>query len=176
LPALQPGKGKTQPVSHRGRAGAAAGDDLDLEEPLLLNPYLDADCAFCGQYLISYGKDEYTGPDNIRQRVSPHLRYIFEADDEDLYPTGVVKGVTPRGVKSVEVYDLNREALVKIRKRSQRAALDSLHTAQAASNQRFRKMFLVWLAADQEHATAVRAACYALLDYLDMQLKLTRAA
>ncbi|MGA7239918.1 MAG: hypothetical protein WBY44_29830 [Bryobacteraceae bacterium] len=158
-----------------GKRALLPGDDLDAETPLLLNPYVEADCGECGQYRVVYSTEEITGPANIHKRITPHFRFVFEATDEELAATGLIEGGTERGRTSVEVYDLNRGGLVKTRAKSQREALNALGRAHASYNA-FRKTLRTYMVAEQEHALAVRTACYAYLDFHEYQLALTRKA
>lgn len=124
-------------------------DDLDQEQPLLLNPYVPQD--------FLRPQDEVSAePGTILAAVSVHLAFVFEIDDDDLTPTGVVRASTDRGEKSIEVYGLNRTPLVEHRKRLQFNAFAMLENK--FFKQSYKKMIEDLSDDSQDCAAAVRSA------------------
>jgi hypothetical protein len=142
------GRGKRNWFPIAGQRAASPEDDLAKEQPLLLNPYEEADCG----------------------EGAAHFQYVFEEVGWSLLPTGRVEGLTDRGRKSVELYDLNRGPLVKRRRKSQQAALKALKLAAIAPRALAREWASLF-SPDQEHATAVRAICLKWLEHYKRQLE-----
>ncbi|MGC9944970.1 MAG: hypothetical protein ABSF64_01120 [Bryobacteraceae bacterium] len=141
------GRGKRNWFPIAGQRAMRPEDDLSNEQPLLLNPYEEADCG------------ERAG----------HLQYVFEENGWDLLSTGRVDGLTDRGRKSVGLYDLNRETLVGRRRKSQQHAITILELL-AARPREFAENWALLFKPDQEHASAMRAACWKWLEHHKKQL------
>jgi|RhiMetdeSRZDD1v2_1073273.scaffolds.fasta_scaffold515791_2 hypothetical protein len=141
------GIGKRNYFPIAGVRAMSKADDLGLELPLLLNPYEKLDC----------GED------------CNHLRHVIEESGYDVLPTGYVEGLTPRGVESVKLYALNRQGLVKRRKKNQNNAIKALKAAVGtpALKAEWRALF----DGEQEHATAVRAVAICWLQAYKRQLE-----
>jgi hypothetical protein len=133
------GKGKRNHFPISGIRATQPDDNLSAEKPLLLNPYEESDCG--------------TG--------AGHLHYVFEFSGWELLSTGRVEGVTERGRTSVELYDLNRRSLVNQRRKHQVQAINALRLAANTSPTALADAWTMLFSADQEHASAVRAACSA---------------
>jgi len=136
------GRGKRNHFPIDGVRATKPEDDIRIERPLLLNPYEEFDC----------GGD------------ARHLRYVFEYTGEELLPTGRVDGLTERGKKSIEVYDLNRPSLVKQRRKNQLSAIKALKAAVScvdSSPSTLAAEWVMFFSSQEEHASAVRAACNA---------------
>lgn len=134
-------KGNHFPIA--GKRAMSVKDDLAAELPKLLSPYEPHDC-------------------------ERHILFVIEESRGRALPTGRVEGLTERGQESVTRYRLNRKALVRKRFKSQRSAIRELEWAVARS-----KLSQVWgelFASDQEHASAVRAACLKWLELYKRQL------
>jgi hypothetical protein len=131
------GKGKRNHFPISGVRAVKPEDDLSQEQPLLLNPYEACDCG------------SETG----------HLRYIFEYDGWEPFPTGRVEGVGEQGKISVELYRLNRRELVNKRRKNQVQAIKALKLV-ILTPSALAEEWQILHAEDQEHATAVRAACF----------------
>jgi hypothetical protein len=110
------GEGKRNHFPILGKRATCPQDDLSAEFPVLLNPYEKDDCA------------EY----------ERHFKYIFVESGWDLDPTGQIEGVTERGKRSIELYDLKRESLKKRRRKNQVAAVNTsgLHCSIPSRNTR----------------------------------------
>ena len=130
------GKKNHFPIS--GVRVSGPGGDLAGEDPLLLNPYESGDF----------------------DPVQPHLEHTCEELDSELWPTGVLKGLTPKGEKSVEVYNLNRVRLVKARLRAQTAAIKALKLA-LTTPQAFETEWKACTADGQPYLSGVIATCRA---------------
>ncbi len=136
------GEGKRNHFPIKGARATQPAHDLMAEKPLLLNPYDSADCG----------------------HGACHLEYVFEYIQEEVLPTGRVKGLTERGEVSVELYKLNRTSLVNRRRKNQSGAIDRLKVA-CATNLALEKVLNDLWNDREEHASAVRAACQAWIDH-----------
>lgn len=136
------GQGKRNWFPIAGKRATGPSDNLAAELPLLLNPYEQADC---GEH-------------------AAHIQYVFEELDWELVPTGRVEGLTDRGLKSIEIYNLNRDALVGRRRKNQQAAINALRLA-AITPAGLAQTWESFFSPDQEHASAVRATCWRWLEH-----------
>jgi hypothetical protein len=137
------GKGNHFPIA--GRRAMCADDDLAAELPMLLSPYEQDDC-----------------------EPERHVRFVIEESRGKVLPTGRAEGITERGKESVERYRLNRQALMRRRFKNQKAAIGELDLAEVR-----RELSQVWaelVGSEQEHASAVRAACRKWLEVHKRQL------
>lgn len=106
---------------------------LDSEKPLLLNPYLDRDIADH----IQFWTHKLAGEDNLL--------------------AGTIRGITTRGVSSVEVYNLDREHLVNARAKAQYDALAALRLALAQGDEQFFEKLKTFCNGHCEYSAAVKA-------------------
>jgi hypothetical protein len=136
------GKRDHFPVDPETRRAAGPGP-LD-EHPLLLRPY-----------------------DLTWQEVQRCFEYDFHVGQgrygRELLPTGAIKGLSPEGEKTIEVFDLNRASLKDARRESQKAAIQRLENA-------FKESMLDEVLEDlfssaQQHASAVRATCVRFFEF-----------
>lgn len=141
------GKGKRNHFPISGLRAAQPEHDIRLEKPLLLNPYEECDC----------GSD------------ACHVSYVFEYSGWEVLATGRVEGLTDRGKESVKLYDLNRKSLVRRRRRNQVQAMKALRLA-AVTPPALAAEWMMLFSEDQEHASAVRAACKAWITHYKKQL------
>ena len=140
------GKGKRNHFPITGKRAMKPVDDVSQELPELLSPYEENDC----------------GPG------AAHVKYVFEESERELMPTGRIEGITIRGEKSVYLYDLNRAALVKQRRKNQESVIAALSLARGLPE--LEIVLKKWLHPEEEHATAVRAACQEWLAFRKRQL------
>ena len=97
-PQCNGGKGKTNRFPISGKRSTKPGDDLAAEKPLLLNPF-------------------------HKESPAKHLRFHVREDDPAF---GQIKGRTPTGKKSEEIYRLNRGGLLTSRKQELTVLLERL--------------------------------------------------
>lgn len=129
-----PGKANHFPID--GKRAMSAQDDLFAELPKLLNPYEEDDC-----------------------ELGNHIRFVIERSEGTVLPTGRVEGVTERGKESVARYRLDRPELRNRRRRNQQVAVNDLDLAAVRSQ--LPHTWANLMDVEQEHASAVRAACLA---------------
>jgi hypothetical protein len=129
------GKGKRNRFPIRGCYAMTPEAKLSEEFPLLLNPYDE------GQW---------------RERAS-HLEYEFKIRRGELWPTGRVRGTSPEGRVSVQIYQLNRRSLIKFRRRSQHTALTAIKHALTRGD--FDKVYAAQFDSRKQYSAAVQAAC-----------------
>jgi hypothetical protein len=128
------GRGKRNHFPIGGEYAIYSDDNLADEKPLLLN--------LCD---ISQWNGAF------------HFRYEFKTRRGEVWPTGRMVGLTPQGIESVRIYNLNRRALVKRRRKNQYIAITAIkealikNTFEATYNSQFQP--------SREHAGAVQAAC-----------------
>lgn len=129
------GKGKRNQFPIQGVYATCPADNLSAEKPLLLNPYEETHCG-----------------DGVK-----HFEYEMKVINGDLRPTGWIRPLTPEGIKSEKVYGLNRQTLRKRRRKNQQAAINAIKLAllKPSLGTVYQKRF----SPQEEHATAVRAAC-----------------
>lgn len=142
------GTGKRNRFPIAGQRAAKPNDTLDLENPLLLNPFVAAHA----------------------KEFDRHLEYDFLEMDGRLEPTGVIRGKTDEGKMSVEVYDWNRRQLTAARAWAQAQAIKAVSSLLGRTAELKAE---IDSQADprRPYATAVRAAC---LRWIDYQTRLVR--
>jgi hypothetical protein len=141
------GKRDKFPVKPQNAHVSQPDADLTVEHPLLLNPY-----------------------DVRLARPEEHWQYEFRLVQDQFIPTGFVRGVSDEAKESIEVYKLNRDWLVRSRRISEEQAVDKVKSVMAHEkllDEALDDLF----APSRQHATAVRAACFAYLDYYDQLVK-----
>jgi uncharacterized protein (TIGR02646 family) len=145
------GKRDNFPVDPANTHVIAPGGNLSLEHPLLLSPY-----------------------DPALQHPELHWKFEFLEVDETFTPTGFVDGVSEHAKQSVKIYKLNRKWLVNLRQSSQVQAVDKLKPG--LLDERLLDQALdELLDPRRQHSAAVRATCFAFIEYRARRLALKGA-
>ena len=129
------GRGKRNHFPIAGVYATCSDANLPDERPLLLNPY-----------------------DASQWHDAPHFRYEFRMRRGEVWPTGQMVGMTPQGLESLRIYNLNRRALVKRRRRSQYVAITTIKEALIKNT--FEAVYNSQFNPSREYASAVQAACH----------------
>lgn len=127
------GKRNHFPIEGVRCSGPDSDTSLDLEKPLLLNPYVDRD-------------------------IEDHIQFWTpKLGGEDKLLAGTIRGKTTKGMCSVKVYNLDREHLIDDRAKAQNDALAALRLALAQGDVKFLKRLETFCKGRCEYSAAVKA-------------------
>jgi len=140
------GKRDRFPVTPENAHVTTPNGDLSEEHPLLLSPY-----------------------DPSLRNPDLHWAFEFREVDGSFMPTGFVDGLSPEAKESVETYKLNREWLVTLRRNSQDQAVDKLKPG-LLNDMLLDQALNDLLSPSRQHSVAVRATCFAFIDFRTRRL------